>query len=112
MATLCKTFPSPESVLRAAEALVDAGVPASDIGVLLDRRDRELRTAGRAGGVGVGMTDGDGAGRLLHRAHVPDGVARRLVAHIQEGEAVIVVQLTHVDLGTAEWVIAHTAGAG
>ena len=49
MTTLCKTFPSTESALGAAEALSAGGVPASDIGVLLGHHYHDVRTE-RIGG--------------------------------------------------------------
>jgi hypothetical protein len=51
MATLCKTFPSTESALQAAEALSAAGVPAGDIGMLIGHRYHDVRTE-RIGGFG------------------------------------------------------------
>ena len=165
MATLCKTFPSNESALHAAEALSAAGVPAGDIGVLIGHRYHDARTE-RVGGFGgpigpdapfgkytgpprlrwraaggfvahpddqrqgsfgdvdrihsVTRQDGDqhveaiddhSARRLLTGAHVPDDVARRMVRHLHEGEAIMFVQLTQVDLGTAEALIGHSTVA-
>jgi hypothetical protein len=159
MATLCKTFPSTQSPLDAAEALSAAGVPAGDIGVLIGHRYHDVRTE-RVGGFGgpidpnapfgkyagpprlrwraaggfvahpddqrqgsfgdvdlifsvtrqdgdqhVEAIDDDGARRLLIGAQVPDDVARRMVRHLHEGETVIFVQLSQVDLGTAEALI-------
>ncbi|MFZ0090502.1 MAG: hypothetical protein WAL63_13395 [Solirubrobacteraceae bacterium] len=51
MATLCKTFPTAESVLDAAEALDAGGVPSGDIGVLIGRRYHDVR-AESVGGFG------------------------------------------------------------
>ena len=57
--------------------------------------------------------DDDGAWRFLTGAQVPDDVARRMVRHLHEGEAVMCVQLAHVDLRTAEALISDpTAGGG
>jgi hypothetical protein len=91
MAILCKTFPTTESALHAAEALRAGGVPASDICVLTGQE--------------VDAIDDDGARRLLARAQVPDDVARRMMRHLGEGEAIMCVQLAQVDLGTAEGLI-------
>ena len=49
MSTLCKTFPSSESALQAAEALSTAGVPAGDTGVLIGHRYHDVRNE-RVGG--------------------------------------------------------------
>lgn len=165
MATLCKTFPSNESALHAAEALSAAGVPAGDIGVLIGHRYHDVRAelvGGFSGPIGpdapvgkyagpprlrwraaggfvarpddqrqgsfgdvdrilsvkrqdgdqhVGAIDDDGARRLLARAQVPDHVVRRMVRHLHEGEAIMFVQLTQVDLGTAEALIGHSTVA-
>jgi hypothetical protein len=165
MATLCKTFPTTEAALYAAEALSTAGVPTRDIGVLTGNRDHDVRTE-RVGGFGgpidpdapfgkyagppwlrwraaggfiahpddqrqgsfgdvdrilsLRRQDGDqhvqaiddhSARRLLTGAHVPDDVARPMMRHLHEGDAIIFVQLTHVDLGTAEALIGHSTVA-
>lgn len=70
-----------------------------------DADDRPRTIASRAGQQHVYATGDDDAQRLLSRAHVPDGVARRIVRHLHEGKAVVVVQLVRVDLGTAEALI-------
>jgi len=59
----------------------------------------------------VEAIDDDGARRLLARAQVPDHVVRRMVRHLHEGEAIMFVQLTQVDLGTAEALIGHSTVA-
>ena len=113
MATLCKTFPSNEFARDAAGALRAAGVPTADIGVLTGQSHD-----GRVGDLSVCITrpdgnqdldaiDDDGARRLLTDARVPDDVARRMVRHLHEGEAVMFVQLSHVDLSTAEALTGH-----
>jgi hypothetical protein len=51
MATVCKTFPTTESALRATEALSAAGVPAGDTGVLIGHHYHDVRTE-RVGGFG------------------------------------------------------------
>lgn len=49
MATLCKTFPTTEAALDAADALSTAGVPTSDIVVLIGHHYHDVRTE-RVGG--------------------------------------------------------------
>jgi hypothetical protein len=126
VATLCKTLPTTEAALHAAEALSTAGVPAGDIGVLTGHPYHNVR-AERVGGLGgpIGpdaplgkfagpprlATDDERARRLLTRAQVPDDVARRMVRHLHEGEAILFVQLAQVDLGTAEALIGHSTVA-
>jgi hypothetical protein len=162
MATLCKTFPTTETALLAADALSTAGVPTSEMVLLIGHPYHDVRTesvggfggpidpdapfgkyAGpprqrwpAAGGfiahpdeqrqgsfgdvdciLSVTRHDGDrrveaiddhSARRLLTEAQVPDEVARRMVRHLHGGDAVMFVQLTHVDLGTAEALIDHS----
>ena len=73
MATLCKTFPTSEAALQAAEALSTAGVPTSDIVVLIGHRYHDVRTervGGFRGPVGPDAPFGKYAGppRLRWRA--------------------------------------------
>jgi hypothetical protein len=97
MATLCTTFPTPESARHAVAALSSAGVPADEIGLLIGPPGETI--------------DDDGAWRFLTGAQVPDGVARRMVRHLHEGEAVLCLQLSHVDLRTAEALISDPTAA-
>jgi hypothetical protein len=73
--------------------------------------DRILSVKGQDGDQHVEAIDDDGARRLLTRAQVPDGVVRRMVRHLHEGEAIMFVQLTQVDLGTVEALIGHSTVA-
>jgi hypothetical protein len=121
-------LPSTESPLDAAEALSAAGVPGGHIGVLIGHRhhaggfvahpdDQRQGSFGNAdlilsvtrqdGDEHVEAIDDDSARRLLTGAQVPDGVARRMVRHLHEGDAVMFVQLAQVDLGIAEALIGH-----
>ena len=73
--------------------------------------DRILSVKRQDGDQHVEAIDDDGARRLLTRAQVPDDVVRRMVRHLHEGEAIMFVQLTQVDLGTAEALIGHSTVA-
>jgi hypothetical protein len=162
VATLCKTFPTTETALLAADALSTAGVPTSDLVVLIghpyqdvrtepvggfggpinpdapfgtyagpprlrwraaggfiahpdEQRqgsfgdvDRILRVTGQGGDRHVEAIDDHSVCRLLTEAQLPDEVARRMVRHLHGGDAVMFVQLTHVDLDTAEALIGHS----
>jgi hypothetical protein len=59
----------------------------------------------------VEAIDDDGAQRLLTGAQLPDEVARRMVRHLHEGEAIMFVHLTQVDLRTAEALVGHSTVA-
>lgn len=98
MATLCRTFPTPKAARNAAEALRATGVPEPEIGLLVGcRRPR--------GHEQMKVTDDDTARELLAQARVPEDVARRMVGHLHAGEAVMFVQLDHVDLDTVRALI-------
>ena len=73
--------------------------------------DRILSVTRQDGDQRVEAIDDDSARRLLTGAQVPDNVARRMVRHLHEGDAIMFVQLTHVDLGTAEALIGHSTVA-
>jgi hypothetical protein len=75
--------------------------------------DRILSVTRKDGEQHVEVADDHRARRLLTRAQVPDEVARRMVRHLHEGEAVIFARLAQVDLGTAQELISQgTISAG
>jgi hypothetical protein len=59
----------------------------------------------------VEANDDDHAQRLLTGAQLPDEVARRMVRHLHEGQSIMFVQLTQVDLRTAQALIGHSTVA-
>jgi hypothetical protein len=120
MATLCKTFSDWEPALGAVRALRLAGADAGDVGLLCpaqgsgrDARDGQPAAFGGRicsvtwsdGDQHVEATDAAGARRALVRARVPDHVAGRMLAHLNDGEAVMFVELAQLDLHTVEQAI-------